>query len=143
MEMGERGKPLLEWSSEYELGVGEIDLQHRYFMMLINRLYQALQSGDDYAFQVALLKELNAYVKFHFISEENMMRQAGYAHLAEHHRHHIELIDKLNGKESILTVRYNADDARVVIEFLVQWFNEHTTGEDLRFAEYLNQQRAE
>ena len=141
--MDESGKPLLEWSSEFELGVEEIDLQHRYFLMLINRLHQALLGGENHAFQVSLLKELNAYAKFHFISEENMMRQAEYAHLAEHQRHHVALIDRLNGKESILAVRYSADDARLVIEFLVEWFKEHTAGEDLRFAEFLHRQGAE
>ena len=90
--------------------------------------------------QVALLKELNAYVKFHFISEENMMRFAGYDLLSEHQRHHYELIDQLNAKESGLNVRYNADEAHAVVDFLVHWFTAHTTGEDKQFAEFLHRQ---
>ena len=113
-------RELLAWSPEFELGIEEIDLQHHYFLSLINRLHHALRSGDNHANQVALLKELNAYVKFHFISEENMMRFADYDQLLEHQRHHYELIDQLNAKESGLTVRYNSDAAQEVVEFLVE-----------------------
>ncbi len=133
---------LLEWVPEFDLGIEEIDLQHHYFMSLINRLNRALQSGDEHTKQVALLRELNAYVKFHFISEENMMRFADYEHLADHQRHHYELIDRLNARESGLNVRYNRDEAHKVVEFLMQWFKEHTTGEDRQFADYLHQQRS-
>ncbi len=135
--MSDTSKDILAWVPEFELGVEEIDLQHHYFLNLINRLEHALQHGDDHQKQVALLRELNAYVKFHFISEENMMRFANYDRLLEHQKHHYELIDKLNARESGLNVRYNAEEAHAVVEFLVEWFTAHTTGEDLQFAEFL------
>lgn len=131
---------LLSWSSEFELGVEEIDLQHHYFLTLINRLYHALQSDGDRERQVALLKELNAYVKFHFISEENMMRFSHYDRFTEHQRHHYELIDQLNVREAGLNTRYDRDEAEKVVEFLVHWFKEHTTGEDKQFSEFLHRQ---
>ena len=131
----------LVWRPEFNLGIEEIDLQHRYFLRLINRLHRAMQSGDDHATQVALLRELNAYVKFHFISEENMMRFASYDQLTEHQRHHYELIDQLNAKESGLSVRYNEQQAQAVVEFLVRWFTIHTTGEDKAFADFLRRQQ--
>jgi hemerythrin len=135
-------RDLLAWTPEFDLGNEEIDLQHHYFLNLINRLHHALRSGGNHENQVALLKELNAYVKFHFISEENMMRFANYDRLFEHQRHHYELIDQLNARESGLTVRYNSEEADEVVAFLVNWFKDHTTGEDKQFAEFLHRQRA-
>ena len=138
--MGVAITDLLTWSDDYELGMEEIDLQHRYFLSLINRLHHELQSSDNHEYQVALFRELNAYAKFHFISEENIMRHSDYGHLSEHQRHHYELIDQLNAKESGLTLRYNPDEAREVVEFLVHWFKAHTMAEDRQFVEYLRQQ---
>ena len=39
----------------------------------------------------ALIAELNAYARFHFISEENMMARAGYPDLEAHRKHHNEV----------------------------------------------------
>ncbi len=140
--MGASIADLLTWSADYELGVEEIDLQHRYFLSLINRLHHELQNSGNHEHQVALFSELNAYAKFHFISEENMMLFAGYDQLAEHQRHHYELIDQLNAKESGLNVRYDAEEAKAVVDFLVHWFKAHTTAEDRQFAEFLQQRHA-
>lgn len=138
--MSDASRELLAWVPEFDLGVEEIDLQHKYFLMMINRLAHAFQHSDNHQYQVALLRELNAYVKFHFISEENMMRHAGYDKLTEHQGHHYDLIDRLNARESGLTQRYNAQEAAAVVEFLVRWFTEHTTREDKAFADFLHHQ---
>lgn len=138
--MSDNHKELLAWLPDFDLGIEEIDLQHHYFLTLINRLHRELQSSDQHEYQVALLRELNAYVTFHFISEENMMRRSGYDHLNEHQRHHYKLIDQLNAKEAGLNQRYDREEARAVVEFLVHWFKAHTTGEDKQFAEFLHQQ---
>jgi hemerythrin len=68
----------LHWKSDYETGVREIDLQHRFFMDLINRLHEELIGATDSDYRAALFEELSNYARFHFVSEENLMFKFGY-----------------------------------------------------------------
>ena len=127
----------IDWKSEYALGVEDIDFQHHFFLDLVNRLADELEVGADLAYQTALISELNAYARFHFISEENMMLHAGYPELNDHHRHHAELLSALAIKEGELEMGRSDETVSSIIDFLVNWFMNHTTLEDRRFAEYL------
>lgn len=136
-DAGNNGAKRIEWSTRFELGVEDIDFQHRYFANLINRLAAELATTDDDPHRRALLSELNAYATFHFISEENMMRRAGFPLLDQHRRHHRELIDELNAREGLLLLRKSTQAADDVMRFLIAWFTAHTTGEDRKFADFL------
>lgn len=134
------GKPI-NWEHKYELGVEDIDYQHHYFVNLINRLSDELANTTDNAYRTSLIAELNAYARFHFKSEENMMMRAGFPELDQHKEHHRDLIDKLSYQESMLTINESEEDSRELIEFLVQWFLHHTAAEDRRFADFLHAQQ--
>ena len=125
----------ITWSTAYELGVEEIDLQHHYFANLINRLARELESTDDRHYQQRLFAELSAYAHFHFSSEENLMYRSGYPQLAEHKKHHDGLIEQLNIQK--LMFEQSKVEAESVLEFLRQWFLKHTLGEDREFSGYL------
>ena len=133
----------ISWNKSYELGVEEIDDQHHYFIVLINRLATDLEhiEEDDHAFPAAVIAELNAYARFHFISEENLMARYGYPDLETHNLHHMELLNQLSNKEVMLQVNKSGGEARKIIDFLVEWFFNHTTKEDRRAAEYIKSKR--
>ena len=128
-----------EWKPEYELGVEDIDLQHRYFLDLINRLSEDLATSDEPEYQDMLISELNAYARFHFISEENIMFKAGYPGLEPHKMHHRQLLDQLSSKGMLLLLRRSEGKAADIIRFLMDWFLHHTNGEDRIFARYLQE----
>lgn len=128
----------INWEHKYELGIEDIDYQHHYFLNLINRLSDELESTTDNAYRTALIAELNAYARFHFKSEENMMMRAGFPELAQHKEHHRDLIDKLSYQESMLALNKLDKDDGEIIDFLVQWFLKHTAVEDRRFADFLH-----
>ena len=88
----------------------------------------------------ALIAELNAYARFHFISEENMMAKANYPQLEDHRKHHLDLISKLNSREAMLQLEKSDKSAQHIVDFLVSWFVNHTTGEDRLFADFYHQQ---
>lgn len=122
----------LEWKAEYETGVEEIDLQHRYFMSLINRLSAELDSCEDANYRRRLLDELAKYAVFHFTSEENMMFKFGYAGLERQRLLHLELIDQLSWR--MQSTAY--DD---LFAFLVSWFVHHTVEEDHDIGDFVRQ----
>ncbi len=86
----------LKWISSYEGGIEDIDLQHHYFFNLILRLFKQIQipTADD-RYTKELIIELNAYTKFHFTSEENMMMHVDYPKYQEHRAMHLDLLSKL------------------------------------------------
>lgn len=134
--------PHLEWKSNYELGIEDIDFQHHFFLNLINRLSDELKETVDHDYQVSLLSELNAYVRFHFISEENNMRRSNYPRLKEHKKYHHELIDILSFKENMLELHPSDVEYENIIYFLTDWFFHHTAYEDKLFADYLHKKES-
>lgn len=127
-------KEHIEWLDKYVLGVQEIDLQHHYFVDLINRFLDEMGEADE-AYTERLIDELDAYAKFHFISEENLMYKAGYPGLDEHSRHHFDLIQTLNVKQTLFS--QGEVSAEEITDFLRTWFIHHSMQEDRRFTDYL------
>ncbi len=127
----------VKWEKRYETGVEDIDLQHHYFLNLINHFIVAIKNKEDVKNLKALGDELNAYARFHFSSEERMMVKSDYPDYELHKKHHIDLIQKLGIEEYRLVNATHIDDASEVIDFLIQWFINHTTNEDKLFANYL------
>ncbi len=130
----------INWKPNYELGIEDIDFQHHFFLNLINRLSDELRMTTSQDRRSALIAELNAYARFHFISEENMMAAADYPELQAHHKQHLDLISQLNSKEGMLQLDKTDRRADDIVDFLVGWFVNHTTGEDQLFADFHHQQ---
>lgn len=127
----------IEWKSKYNLGIEDIDFQHHFFVNLINRLSHELKLSNHVEYQTALIRELNAYASFHFISEENMMFRVGYPLLEQHKKHHFELIEQLSNKGNLFRLNPTPEEGQQAINFLVDWFFAHTSKEDRLFADYL------
>jgi hemerythrin len=62
----------LEWESDFETGNEYVDLQHGFFVDLINRVGINFSETDDAAYTEKLISELRKYAEFHFTSEENI-----------------------------------------------------------------------
>ncbi len=120
----------LHWSADYDTGIEEVDLQHRYFVVLINRLHKELLTSQDELYCSALIEELFKYAMFHFLSEENIMFKIGYPDLEEHRKRHFDLLDKLSLRAS---QRHNEE----LLEFLVEWFFHHVQQDDHLIGEFV------
>ncbi len=118
----------LEWEENYNLGVKEIDLQHRGLFDLISRLWttQYYEHGDKYFF--AALKTIEEYAALHFETEERYMLEAHYEKFDEHQREHQEFLTAL--------ARYSEDPDRTaqlhndILQYLHDWYLSHILGTD-------------
>ena len=128
---------VVQWESKYETGVEDIDLQHHYFLNLINHIIEAIMKREEKLYVEALVSELEAYARFHFKSEERMMVKSGYPEYEQHKNHHFDLIQRLGIEQYKLLNMDEEGNAAEVMEFLISWFLEHTTKEDRCFADYL------
>lgn len=69
----------IEWTSEYDMGIEEIDRQHRRLAEIVNRLRDAMEQSCPRAPMQGILCDLLAFVELHFAHEERLMRQMRFA----------------------------------------------------------------
>lgn len=118
----------IEWYQSLEIGNENVDLQHKFFANLINRIEKNMHDSLDPSRSCDLLMELKKYAEFHFCSEENIARHMNLPGLASHHLRHIELLDEFTAyeKEIKLGIKSLSD----FMKFLNHWFLSHTYYED-------------
>ena len=115
---------MIEWNSDYLTGIDEIDLQHQYFTMLINRIETKISSIALDEGHSPLLNEL--------------IYEAGYPDLDMHKRLHSDLIEQLNNEIQML--ESDLVEPTHIIDMLVSWFRVHTLEEDGKYASFIVRQ---
>lgn len=127
----------MEWNDKISVGIEELDEQHKQLLDLINRLYDAMISGEQ-KLQVArdVLNELMQYTIVHFAVEESLFRIFNYpdyeAHCAHHQELRAQVVDinrKVQSGEKMITPE--------LLGFLRKWLSNHIMGEDKVYAPFL------
>jgi hemerythrin-like metal-binding protein len=118
-----------------ELGVPEIDREHRALARIVRELEAAVAGGGQSSTS-ALLEQLDSYSRFHFATEENAMRAAAFpgidAHIVQHR--------KFSAKIALFRYeRSRRDPGPEVLRFVRRWFRTHTMGADEQFAAFLRE----
>jgi len=123
-----------DWKPEYEVGFEDIDLQHKNFLHIINKLITHQDKPKDTVF--AYLQELCFYAKYHFMSEENYMTITSFPKTDRHKSEHQLLLGQ------VLQKSYEFKDGKAnlkeIISFSVKWFLIHTSNEDKSLGKYLS-----
>ena len=118
----------IEWNTTFETGNEEIDLQHHYFVGLINRIHNNFKHSTDKDHQQRLLTELLKYADFHFTSEENIAFSLNSPELTTHNQRHAELLEET--KKHALELQQGEITIDQFVMYLYQWFSGHTIHED-------------
>ena len=119
----------LEWQSDFETGNEYVDLQHRYFLDLINRIRNKFMDTNDVAYKGKLINELKKYADFHFTSEENIATSHNIPEdISSHHQRHLELLEEFDHHAEDLDNGLKTIDE--FLGFLTDWFIGHTIYED-------------
>ena len=118
----------LHWAPEFEIGNEYVDLQHRYFVDLINRVEINFKETNDVAYKEKLIIELRKYADFHFTSEENIATALNLPGISGHHQRHMELMEEFNHHAADLNTGSKTTDE--FLEFLTDWLIGHTVYED-------------
>lgn len=113
-----------KWMEDAEaenLGVVEIDAQHKALVTLANRLYHAIGTARDYAVQASLLDELMSFTQYHFSCEEKLMDRYGDPTAEAHKHQHAQLIGQVQFFRHALT----QGSGQVVLSALRPWLIRH------------------
>ena len=118
------------WTQDLELGIEEIDEQHRELFRRAERLFHAMRQGQPVAAE-AMLASFRDFVLSHFEFEERWMRRAEFPELAAHRQAHREFADRLHA----VTGQYRRHGpsqavADTLREWSEAWLYEHIGGPD-------------
>lgn len=129
---------LIVWDDKFSVGMNEIDSQHKVFIILINELQKSIASKRPIVDIQKVYNALSKYVDEHFSYEEDILKKHSYPfikeHLEEHDKFRLYLI-KLN--QNILNNKNT--DAKVLFNFLQNWFVNHILHSDKKYGDYIKQ----
>lgn len=119
----------IDWSTKCEVGIKEVDDQHKKLFDILNDLHQATVDGAERSSLARILDELVDYTVYHFSTEERLFLKYGYPGYDEHKEAH----NDLTAQAVDLQRAFHEGSATIsfeVLEFLHAWLMEHTTGLD-------------
>ncbi|GAB3215365.1 bacteriohemerythrin [Pseudaeromonas pectinilytica] len=131
---------ILEWSNQLATEHPLIDEQHQAMIAMINHLHICITEPMQRPEFSARLELLCNYAMEHFATEEQLMQQQNYPHLARHQAQHALLTQQAYA----LNQRFLGGDLPLdstVSESLREWFMDHIQGEDRELGLFLLQQR--
>ncbi len=130
---------LIEWTTEFSVGVVVLDEQHKRMIAVINSL--ARQSGTTVDSEVVseALTRMAEYSNIHFTEEEWLLREYGYPDLAAHKAEHKEYIERMVKFCDATSLRVDSVPDRL-LHFLKEWWVKHILVEDRKYKEFFEAQ---
>ena len=129
------------WKKEYELGIPQIDEQHKKLVEIAGKLYDAL-NGDAEKYEASfegILKEFGDYTVYHFSTEEALIEKEGYPSLSSHKLAHQNFIMELNNQNRKLA-KESADpiaDGFRFYDYVLSWLLTHIAKADRLWADFI------
>ncbi|MDR2019333.1 MAG: bacteriohemerythrin [Treponema sp.] len=130
---------IVEWNNRFLIGIPLIDKQHKNLVDMTNKLYMGCLKGNEEAGSHFLraIHEAVDYTRYHFSTEEQLMRRIGYPELAAHRRQHEDFI-----REILREVNTFKDGKKFVpnlfVRYLRDWVLTHIAVSDRRYAAYIH-----
>lgn len=117
---------MTRWDDELNLGLEEIDNQHRALFGKLEVLLDACISGRAAEEVIGMLAFLDDYVVVHFRTEEELQERFAYPGLPFHRQQHEQFRQRLALlKEEMTKEGKGSDVALQVNEMLVDWLRNH------------------
>lgn len=128
-----------KWKESFNLGIEELDQQHRTFLEYLNECY-TLAFRNHGAVDSDMIAKLRQYATMHFHREEELLRFVSYPDMERQQKEHIYF------EKQILALETERDaakprDVESVFAFLREWFLKHILVEDKRFVPLVKQGR--
>lgn len=127
--------PLFAWKDEYSVAVERLDEDHKKLFRLLNELYETTMQIKGAIDPLPVIDQLREYSQYHFLAEEQYMRDCAFAELAAHRESHRDFKRRID--DLYLQCRDNRSDAtRDLIVLLGNWLLHHVLEEDRRYSTF-------
>lgn len=134
--------PMIPWDDKIALDIKSIDAQHRYWIGLINDLYDAMKEGKGKDIASKILTSMFTYTRTHFAYEEGVLSNNGYPEYAAHKALHDAFIQKITD----LQQRQKSAGTTMTLEVLdslKDWLVNHIQSVDRKYAAFLKEKGVE
>ena len=133
--------PLIEWTSEFNVGVESLDTDHKVLISLLNQLSEAITGGEPRSTVQRVLDALLDYTIYHFGREESLMRACAYPDYDSHVRTHATLRAQVADIRDRYVRNPESIHAREVLAFLKTWLTTHIVGRDHLYVPFMANRR--
>ena len=120
---------IIEWDVSYEIGIEEVDQQHRQLVVIINQLFDAIVNSAPEEMLKSIFNQVLDYTGYHFVCEEKYIVQLTRKDKRLHILQHQNFIEELN---CIQRLGVNQQTAEQVWYFLADWLITHIVSEDIK-----------
>jgi len=103
-------------------------------VFLFRKLHVAIRTGSPHVELSHIIREVTRFVEFHFLSEENLMRETHYPQMLMHQAQHTDLLAQLGVFASKVERRREAPED--LLYFVNHWLLEHIARHDQHVAEH-------
>ena len=79
---------LLKWTTDLELGLEQIDNQHKSLINIINELNIGIEYGQPNSVMIPIVEKIQDYANTHFKVEEEIFDNYSYPDRADHEADH-------------------------------------------------------
>lgn len=126
------------WSEEFEIGVPEVDAEHKEIVDRFNGFCCLINDKEkDTSKYQGMLDFMYDYVNSHFEHEEKLQKEVGYSNYEEHKKIHddfkvkvMETVDRYRGKV------ISEDEIISISLFIKDWLLEHILVEDQKIKDF-------
>lgn len=129
---------LIEWGSQYEIGIKFSDDEHRVLVDLINKLYASFGTNKGKKAIQSVIDDLVDYTVFHFGNEEKYFEQIQIPDHQAHLKQHKAFVDKIKKFQQ----EFKAGDSTVsidMVDFLKNWLVQHILKIDANYVPVFNE----
>lgn len=129
---------IVKWTSDYLLGIEEIDGHHRHLFDLLNKTYEMFVAGESKCDLSNVLDELIDYATYHFTAEEMSMAKNCYPNYTQHCALHQKFCQRINEiQKDYLSGR--TELSLEILSFLKNWISSHILVQDADYGNYIKQ----
>ncbi|CAA7624975.1 conserved hypothetical protein [Magnetospirillum sp. LM-5] len=138
--MSKTGDIRINWKDELAVGDALIDAQHRAFLVDLDEVMDAIESGASRDEVMRFYTHFLADLTRHFQDEEAMLARADFPDQEAHADEHRQLLSSVTAVESLLANSAGPDDMRQVVRLLLAGLLDHLVAEDTRYKAWLKRQ---
>lgn len=123
----------ITWRDSFSVEIPSIDNQHAKLVKMVNEVHKKIYEGLDDNFLNQLIKELEAYSKYHFDYEEDLMRKFNFEGYKNHKYEHDTFKEEIAQYKQNLSAR-NTSELINFAGFLKNWLLKHIMGTDKKYS---------
>lgn len=124
---------LFVWKPEYSVHEEKLDSHHQQLFSVLNSVYENVMNNSELDGVLPKIDELSEYTKYHFLAEEQYMKEINFPGAEEHIAKHREFTHKIEA----LRGSYHNNDLEVAKELIVvigEWLLQHVLKDDMKYS---------